>query len=132
MCPFKTQDGFVQTASFHPTKSHLYIARQNAVKIYDLQTQQLLKTLQPSGQNLSSLSIHPSTGDHVLVSTLDNRTNWIDMDLSVKPYKIMQGQASRKAVFHPGKYPLFAIAQDDGSCHIWHATVYTDMTTNPI
>lgn len=132
MCPFKSSDGQVQAITFHPSRPQLYIARQNAIKIYDLQKQQLLKTLNPAGQNISSISIHPATGDHVLVTSLENRSSWIDMDLSTKPYKTFPHDiCARKGNFHPNKYNLFSISLDDGSTAIWHCRVFSDLTQNP-
>merc|ERR1712000_33062 len=127
--PFNNSDGNVSAVSFHPTRPHLYVARQHAIKIYDLQKQTLIKTLNPSGQSISQIAIHPNTGDHVLATSNDNRSSWIDMDLSTKPYKIFQhSSAARACDFHPNKYNLFSIAFDDGSTAIWHATVFSDLT----
>ena len=59
--PFKSQDGLVQSVAFHPTRPHLYVARQSNIAVYDLQKLALIKTLQPAGQTISSMAIHPST-----------------------------------------------------------------------
>jgi len=132
MSPFKSQDGLVQSVAFHPTRPHLYVARQSNIAIYDLQKLALIKTLQPAGQTISSMAIHPSTGDHVLSTSHDNRSSWIDMDLNVKPYKMMTHQsAARASAFHPANYPLFIIGLDSGTIAVWHATVFSDLTSNP-
>ena len=33
--------------------------------------------------------------------------------------------------FHP-RHPLFASASDDGSCHVFHGMVYSDLMKNPL
>lgn len=40
-------------------------------------------------------------------------------------------QAVRAAQFHR-HYPLMASASDDGSVHVFHATVYSDLLRNPL
>ncbi|CAN0027698.1 unnamed protein product, partial [Laminaria digitata] len=40
-------------------------------------------------------------------------------------------QAVRAAQFHR-HYPLVASASDDGSVHVFHATVYSDLLRNPL
>lgn len=96
------------------------------IQVYDLQRQQLVKTLQPGAKWISSFEIHPG-GDNVLVSTYDRRTLWIDLDLSPRPYKTLRfhGRAVRAVGFHPRqeRYGLFADVSDDGSVQVFHAGV---------
>lgn len=54
------------------------------------------------------------------LSTPNPSCNRYDMDLSTKPYKALRyhSYALRAAAFHPGGYPLFASASDDGTCQV--------------
>lgn len=40
-------------------------------------------------------------------------------------------RALRSVAYHP-TLPLFASASDDGTVHIFHCTVYTDLMQNPL
>ena len=44
--PFRKHSGLVQAAAFHPSRPMLFVATQRAVRIYDLQKLELVKTLQ--------------------------------------------------------------------------------------
>jgi ribosome biogenesis protein ERB1 len=78
------------------------------------------------------MSIHPS-GDHVILGGEDRRVCWFDLDLSTKPYKALRyhDAAVRGVAFHP-TYPLFASASDDGTAHVFHGKVFSDLMTNPM
>ncbi|BGO91429.1 hypothetical protein NBRC10512_003089 [Rhodotorula toruloides] len=130
--PFAKLKGDVQRVQFHPSRPHFYVATQRHVRIYDLMKQQLVKTLNPGLKWISSLDIHP-LGDNVLVGSYDRRLVWHDLDLSTTPYKTLKyhARALRSVAFHPS-YPLFASSSDDGTIHIFHATVYADLLTNPL
>lgn len=130
--PFAKLKGDVQRVQFHPSRPHFYVATQRHVRIYDLMKQQLVKTLNPGLKWISSLDIHP-LGDNVLVGSYDRRLVWHDLDLSTTPYKTLKyhARALRSVAFHPS-YPLFASSSDDGSIHIFHSTVYSDLLTNPL
>lgn len=56
-----------------------------------------------------------------------------DLDLSTTPYKALRYHtyAVRGAAFHPA-YPLFASSSDDGTVHVFHGRVYSDLMTNPL
>lgn len=65
-----------------------------------------------------------------MLGTYDKKVLWFDMDMSgEKPYKNMKyhDKAIRAIQFHPGKYPLFASASDDGSVNIFYGMVYNDL-----
>ena len=129
--PFPRLKGLPQTASFHPSKPHFFIATQRTIKIYDLTQQLLLKTLQPGARWLSSISIHPG-GDNVLASSYDRRLLWHDLDLDNKPYKTLRyhDKAIRSVAFHPGGFPLFVDASDDGTLQVFHGSVVGDLMEN--
>lgn len=133
MRPFsKLKGGQVQCCSFHPSKPHFFVATMRSVRVYDLQKQQQLKQLVSGARWISSISLHPG-GDHVLIGSYDRRVVWFDLDLGTKPYKTLQyhDRAVRNAVFHPGKFPLFACASDDGTVSVLHAKVSDDLMQSP-
>ena len=92
----------------------------------------LAKKLVGGSGVITSLAIHAS-GDHVLVGSEDRRLAWYDLDLSTKPYRALRyhGAAVRGAAFHRS-YPLFASSSDDGTAHVFHGMVYSDLMTNPL
>ena len=123
--PFRAFKGYAQRAAFHPSKPLFFVASQRHIKIFDLARQELVKTLQPGAKWISTFDIHPSSGDHVIVSSYDRRTLWLDLDLSNRPYKTLRfhSRAVRTTKFHPlqRKFPLFADASDDGTIQVFHA-----------
>ncbi|MES1914031.1 MAG: hypothetical protein MHM6MM_006165, partial [Cercozoa sp. M6MM] len=72
-------------------------------------------------------------GDHVLCGSYDRRVCWFDLDGGEFPYKTLKfhRRAVQSIRFHPGHYPLFASASDDGSLHVFHARVFSDLVTRP-
>lgn len=132
--PFRKSRGILMDAKFHPTKPILFVMSQRYIRIYNLQIQQLIKKLLPGARWLSCLDIHPRGGDHLIAGSYDKRVLWHDLDLSATPYKTLRyhEKAVRAVSFHKGNLPLFCSASDDGSIHIFHATVYDDLITNPL
>jgi len=130
--PFNKAKGEAQAACFHPNKPFLFVANQQHVRIYHLVKQAMVKRLISGCRWISSLDIHPS-GDHLIVGSLDRRMVWFDLDLSHTPYKTLKyhERAVRAVKFHP-RYPLMASASDDGSVHIFHSMVYSDLMRNPL
>lgn len=123
----------VQTVRFHPTRPHLFVAEQRSIRIYDLSTQPLIKTLQPGVKWISSMDVH-SNGENLIVGSHDKRFIWFDLELSNKPHKTLRyhSKALRSVGFHK-KYPLMASVSDDGTAHVLHATVYNDdLAKNPL
>ncbi|CAN3372819.1 hypothetical protein DIURU_000981 [Diutina rugosa] len=131
--PFRKSKGIIQDAKFHPFKPLLFVASQRTIRVYDLAQQVMSKKLMPGARLLSGIDIHPR-GDHLVASSYDKRVLWHDLDLGATPYKTLRyhDKAVRGAKFHRGKLPLFATAADDGSLHVFHATVYDDLVTNPL
>ena len=131
--PFKKSKGIVMDAKFHPSKPQLFVASQRTIRIYDLAQQKLVKKLMPGARMLSAIDLHPR-GDNLLASSFDKRVLWHDLDLSSTPYKNLRyhEKAVRSIKFHKANLPLFASASDDGSIHVFHATVYDDFMTNPL
>jgi len=130
--PFKKQKGEVQRVAFHPSRPHFFVATQRYIRVYDLLAQQLVKTLNPGLKWISSLDVHP-LGDNLIVGSYDRRLVWHDLDLSSAPYKTLRyhSRALRSVAFSPA-YPLFLSTSDDGSIHVFHSTVYSDLLTNPL
>lgn len=122
----------VQCVAFHPHRPLLFVATQRYVRVFDLVQQALHKTLQPGVRWISSMDVHPS-GEHLLVGSYDRRVLWFDLDLSERPYKTLRyhTKAVRAVAFSP-RFPLFATAADDGTVHIYHATVYADLLKNAL
>jgi ribosome biogenesis protein ERB1 len=130
--PFNKSPGRVQDMSFHPSRPFLFVVTQQHVKVYNLVEQKLVKKLVSNCKWLSSIAVH-SSGDHILLGSYDRRVVWFDMDLASTPYKTLKyhEKAVRDVTFHP-RYPLMASAADDGTIHIFHATVYSDLERNPM
>lgn len=131
--PFrKLPGGAAQTASFHPSRPLFFVATQRTIRCYDLQRQELVKTVQPGCRWISSFDIHPG-GDHLIAGSYDRRLLWHDLEMSIRPYKTLRfhEQAIRSVKFHPGSYPLFADCSDDGTLQIFHAKVVNDLMEGP-
>lgn len=131
--PFRKLKGIIMDAKFHPFKPQLYVALQRTIRIYDLAEQVLVKKLMPGARLLASIDIHPR-GDNLIAASYDKRVLWHDLDLALTPYKTLRyhDKAVRTAKFHKNTLPLFATASDDGLIHVFHATVYDDLMTNPL
>lgn len=129
--PFRRLPGIPQTVKFHPSRPILFVATQQKIRSYNLQKQELLKTLQPGARWISSFDIHPG-GDNLIVGSYDRRLLWHDLDLSTRPYKTLRfhSKAIRAVKFHRGGFPLFADASDDGTLQIFHGKVVNDMMEN--
>ena len=147
--PFKKQKGEVQRVAFHPSRPHFFVATQRYIRVYDLLAQSLIKTLNPGLKWISSIDIHPLGGssfalfvftqltpratDNVIVGSYDKRLVWHDLDLSAAPYKTLRyhTKALRSVAFSP-VFPLFLSTSDDGSIHVFHQSVYSDLLTDPL
>uniref|UniRef100_A0AAV1VLX6 Ribosome biogenesis protein BOP1 homolog n=1 Tax=Peronospora matthiolae TaxID=2874970 RepID=A0AAV1VLX6_9STRA len=130
--PFQKSLGQVQCILFHPSKPFFFHAAQRHVRVYNLVKQSIVKKLSSGVKWISSMAVHPN-GDHLLVGSYDRRLCWFDLDLSSRPFKTLKyhEKAVRDVSFH-AKYPLMASASDDGTIHIFHAMVYSDLMKNPL
>ncbi|CAH0517998.1 unnamed protein product [Peronospora belbahrii] len=130
--PFQKSVGQVQCVLFHPSKPFFFHATQRHVRVYNLVKQSIVKKLSSGVKWISSMAVHPN-GDHLLVGSYDRRLCWFDLDLSSTPFKTLKyhEKAVRDVSFH-AKYPLMASASDDGTIHIFHAMVYSDLMKNPL
>ncbi|KAK9797180.1 putative Ribosome biogenesis protein ERB1 [Seiridium cardinale] len=130
--PFRKLPGLAQTAAFHPTGPLFFVATQRTIRCYDLQRQELVKTLTPGSKWISCFDVH-SGGDNLIVGSYDRRLLWHDLELSNRPYKAMRfhPEAIRAVKFHRN-LPLFADASDDGTLQIFHGKVVNDMLSDPV
>lgn len=128
--PFRRLPGLAQAAHFHPSRPLFFVATQRSIRCYDLQRQELVKTIQPGARWISNFDVHPG-GDNLIVGSYDRRLLWHDLDLSNRPYKTMRfhSEAIRAVKYHRG-LPLFADASDDGTLQIFHAKVVSDLMEN--
>lgn len=132
-CPFRKNRGTVRDAKFHPAKPFLFVATDRNIRVYNLTSQGLAKKLQVGGSgHVMGIDVH-SSGDHLIVGLADGRACWFDLDLSSTPYRSLRHHSLpvTGVAFHP-RYPLFATASDDGTCHVLHGMVYSDLMTNPL
>jgi ribosome biogenesis protein ERB1 len=130
--PFSKAKGALQDVCFHPTRPIFFVATKRHVRLYNLEKQQLVKTLQCPARWISSVRVHPG-GDHVLVGSYDRRVSWFDLDGAATPYRTLKyhQRAVRAVDFHQ-THPLFVSAADDGQLHVFHSTVYSDFNTPPL
>lgn len=130
--PFSKSKGAVQCVEFHPSKPVLFVASQRYVRIYNLQKQELQRTLQSGVRWISSMSVHPG-GDNLIIGSYDKKLAWFDTDLSPRPYRTLKyhTRAVRSVKYH-NRYPLFASSSDDGSIQIFHGMVYSDLSQNAL
>lgn len=123
----------IQKVLFHPSLPHFFVATQRTIRIYNLATQVLLKTLQPGVKWISSMHIHKNSGNHLIVGSYDKRVAWFDLEMANRPYKILRyHQRAIRAVEYHDTYPLFMSVSDDGNAHVLHSTIYNDLISNPL
>ena len=131
--PFSKAKGESQLACFHPNKPFLFVANQNHVRVYHLVQQRLVKRLVSGCRWISSMDIHHSSGDHLIVGSLDRRVVWFDLDLGTAPYKTLKyHEKAVRAVQYHRRYPLMVSVADDGAIHVFHSMVYSDLMRNPL
>lgn len=130
--PFRKPRGLVQRVQFHPTRPFFFVLTQRHLRVYDLQKLELLRKLQPGVKWANSIDVHP-LGDNLLLGSYDRRVCWFDLDLGLTPYKMLQSHRSAvRAVAYCRRHPLFASCSDDGSLHVFHGTVFSDLLQNPL
>ena len=112
--PFRKLSNLPQTAQFHPERPLLFLATKQTIRVWDLQKMEMVKKVEPGARIISSFDLHPS-GNHMIVGAYDRRLLWHDLDLSVRPYKVMRfhDKAVRAVAYHKGGHPLAADASDE-------------------
>jgi ribosome biogenesis protein ERB1 len=130
--PFRKRLANVQCTAFHPNRPFFFVATMQHIRVFSLATRGLIQKLAPGVRWISTIDVHPG-GDNVLCGSYDKRLCWFDLDYGEQPYRMIRNHtmAVRKACFHP-RLPLFASASDDGTIHIFHATVYDDLGKDPL
>jgi ribosome biogenesis protein ERB1 len=130
--PFRKHIADVQCTAFHPSRPFFFVATMQHIRVYSLATRSIVQKLTPRVRWLSTLDIQPG-GDNVLCGSYEKRLCWFDLDYGEKPYRVIRNHsmAVRKVCFHP-RLPLFASAGDDGTVHVFHATVYDDLGKDPL
>ena len=130
--PFSRTKGVVQCILFHHLHPLFFVATRRHVRVYNLATQLLVKKLSAAVERITSLSLHHG-GDNLIIGSDDKRVCWFDMDLSTTPYKsIRYHQGAVNAVQFHAHYPLFCSGSADGSVHVYHGMVYSDLMQNPL
>ncbi|KAJ7946583.1 Ribosome biogenesis protein BOP1-like [Quillaja saponaria] len=130
--PFKLH-GLPVSSTFHPTRSHFFIATKKTIRVYDLLGERkLIKKLDTGFREVSSMAVHPA-GDNLIVGSKEGKMCWFDTDLSSAPYKVLRCHPKdiTNVAFHRS-YPLFASCSDDCTAYIFHGMVYSDLNQNPL
>ncbi|KAJ7954287.1 Ribosome biogenesis protein BOP1-like [Quillaja saponaria] len=130
--PFKLH-GLPVSSTFHPTRSHFFIATKKNIRVYDLLGERkLIKKLETGFREVSSIAIHPA-GDNLIVGSKEGKMCWFDTDLSSTPYRVLRCHPKdiTNVAFHRS-YPLFASCSDDCTAYVFHGMVYSDLNQNPL
>ena len=128
--------GKVTDVSFHAQRPWLVVTGQRSIRILDLKRQATEKVLSAgnSSRQLSALSVHPG-GNHLVAVSGDRRLVWFDLDLGVRPWRVLrhfQDKSMTKVLFHP-RLPLLAVASEDGTAQVFHAKVFEeDLSRSPL
>eukprot|EP00667_Euglena_gracilis_P002922 EG_transcript_2928 len=136
--PFKKADDPALAVKFFPTEAALFvIMTSRRFRIYNLLEQRHVKKLRGGNGQLCCMDIHAGAENRNIIAGSHDRTSfWYDLDWGAKPYRRMKAHSAavRAVAYHPRPtaYPLFATASDDGQVHVYHATVFDDLTKNPL
>jgi ribosome biogenesis protein ERB1 len=81
---------------------------------------------------ITHMSVHKG-GEDLIVGTKDGKVAWFQLELSEKPFKIMDyhGDKIKNVSFH-SDYPLFSSCSKNGKLLLYHATISTDMIKDPV
>jgi len=122
--PFKRVRGVIGHVIFHPTQPSIIISTQMRIIIFNLQLNKRVKTMTVNTKFITSIDIHPN-GEHLLVSSFDNKCFWYDLQMGDEPYKTlkMNNGTVRQVRFHKS-LPLFASIGDDAMIQVMHGMVY--------
>ena len=81
---------------------------------------------------ITQISVHKN-GDDILAGTKDGKVAWFQLELSEKPFKTMDYHGDKiKEVSYHNNYPLFASCSRNGKLLVYHATISSDMISDPI
>jgi ribosome biogenesis protein ERB1 len=81
---------------------------------------------------ITNISVHKG-GENIIAGSKDGKVAWFQLDLSDKPYKLMDyhGDKIKNVEFHK-YYPLFVSCSKNGKLLIYHASVFDDMIQEPL
>jgi len=81
---------------------------------------------------ITHISIHKN-GDDIIAGSKDGKVAWFQLELSEKPYKIMDYHGDKiKIVGFHNHYPLFLSCSRNGKILVYHSTIYDDLVQDPI
>ncbi len=81
---------------------------------------------------ITNISIHKN-GDDILAGTKDGKVAWFQLELSEKPFKIMDYHGDKiKVVSYHAQYPLFASCSRNGKLLVYHAAISNDLLQDPV
>jgi len=78
------------------------------------------------------MSIHQN-GEDLIAGSKDGKVAWFQLELSEKPYKIMDYHNDKiRVVGYHNHYPLFLSASKSGKILIYHCVIYEDLAKDPL
>jgi ribosome biogenesis protein ERB1 len=81
---------------------------------------------------ITDIAVHKN-GDNILAGSKDGKVAWFQLDLSDKPYKMMDYHGDKiKVVSYHNTYPLFSSCSRNGKLLVYHATIYEDLIQEPV
>ncbi len=130
--PFSKIKGNINSISFHPTKPYFLVATNSNIFVYNLQKQETVRKFVSNLNTITTISVHKN-GDDILAGTKDGKVAWFQLELSDKPYKVMDyhGDKIKNVAFHQS-YPLFISCSRNGKLLVYHATIQNNMMQDPV
>ena len=130
--PFSKIKGNINAVCFHPSKPYFIVATNSNIFVYNLQKQEMVRKFVSNLNTITDISIHKN-GDDILAGTKDGKVAWFQLELSEKPYKVMDYHGDKiKVVNFHATYPLFSSCSRNGKLLVYHATIYQDLIQDPV
>lgn len=130
--PFSKVRGTINAIIFHTNKPYFIVATNSNIFIYNLQKQEMIRKFVSNLNTITHLNVHKD-GENIICGTKDGKIAWFQLDLSEKPYKIMEFHNDKiKSLSFHSNYPLFCSASRNGKILIYHNTVYDDLIQDPL
>jgi len=130
--PFSKIKGQINSIIFHLKKPYFIVATNSNIFIYNLQKQEMVRKFVSNLNTISNISIHKN-GEDLIAGSKDGKVAWFQIELSEKPYKIMDYHNDKiKVVGFHNNYPLFYSASKSGKILIYHCTIYNDLIQDPL
>lgn len=81
---------------------------------------------------ITHITVHPN-GDDILAGSKDGKVSWFQLELSEKPFKMMDYHGDKiKVVSFHSSYPLFHSCSRNGKLLVYHCTIHNDMLQDPV